>query len=179
MQQLRERLTICRRDVNKLIETALEEGAPGDWQRIYEGFRTIVTSVPRAPTEGQVANVLEEMGANPEDQSQRQNEPLTPFPLGMVLKACADIGNYGPCGAISNWRDMMTAAVVVRSMVGVSPSAYQEACEVMGPENAATAIACILEGGWHINSGGWLTQRFDEKDAAGRVFARADVNGIC
>ncbi len=51
----------------------------------------------------------------------------------------------------------MTAAVVVRSMLGVSPSAYQEACEAMGPENAAVTIACILERGGHINSpGGYL-----------------------
>lgn len=40
---------------------------------------------------------------------------------------------------------------------GVSPSAYQEACDIMGPENAATVIACILERGGHINSaGGYL-----------------------
>jgi replication initiation protein RepC len=42
-------------------------------------------------------------------------------------------------------------------MLGVSPSAYQEACEVMGPENAATVIACVLERAGHINSaGGYL-----------------------
>jgi hypothetical protein len=51
----------------------------------------------------------------------------------------------------------MSAAVVVRSMLGVSPSAYEEACAGMGPENAATVIACILERGGHINSpGGYL-----------------------
>jgi len=51
----------------------------------------------------------------------------------------------------------MAAAVVVRSMLGVSPSAYQDACEVMGPENAAATIACILERAGHINSaGGYL-----------------------
>ena len=52
---------------------------------------------------------------------------------------------------------MMTAAVVVRSMLGVSPSAYQEACEVMGAENAAAAMACVLERAHLINSpGGYL-----------------------
>jgi replication initiation protein RepC len=51
----------------------------------------------------------------------------------------------------------MGAAVVVRSMLGVSPSAYEEACAVFGPENAATIIACILERAGHINSaGGYL-----------------------
>ena len=64
------------------------------------------------------------------------------------------------CGwgeSLSARRDMMGAAVVVRSMLGVSPSAYQSASETMGSENAATAIACILERGGHINSpGGYL-----------------------
>ncbi|MCF3640288.1 replication initiation protein RepC [Rhizobium sp. TRM95111] len=84
-------------------------------------------------------------------------EPPKAFPLGMVLKACPDIADYGPGGAISSWRELMTAAVVVRSMLGVSPSAYQEACEVLGPENAAVAVACILERAGHINSpGGYL-----------------------
>ena len=52
---------------------------------------------------------------------------------------------------------MMVAAVVVRSTLGISPSAYQDACEVMGPENAAAAVACILVRAGHINSpGGYL-----------------------
>jgi replication initiation protein RepC len=82
---------------------------------------------------------------------------IRPFPLGMVLRSCPQIADYGPGGGIAGWRDLMAAAVVVRSMLGVSPSAYQEACEVMGPENAAIVIACILEKGGHINSaGGYL-----------------------
>jgi replication initiation protein RepC len=82
---------------------------------------------------------------------------IRPFPLGMVLRGCPQIAGYGPGGGIGSWRDLMATAVVVRSMLGVSPSAYQEACEVMGPENAATVIACILEKAGHINSaGGYL-----------------------
>ncbi|MEY9625521.1 hypothetical protein ABIA27_000556 [Sinorhizobium fredii] len=51
----------------------------------------------------------------------------------------------------------MQAAVVVRSMLCVSPSAYQDACEVMGPENASAVMACILERSGHIKSpGGYL-----------------------
>jgi replication initiation protein RepC len=48
----------------------------------------------------------------------------------------------------------MSAAIVVRSMLGVTPSAYQQACETMGPENAAVTMACILERSGHINSAG-------------------------
>ena len=85
----------------------------------------------------------------------------------MVLRACPDIFAYGPGGAISSWRDMMSAAVVVRSMLGVSPSAYQGACEVMGPENAATAMACILEKGGQINSAGGYLRDLTRKASRG------------
>jgi replication initiation protein RepC len=61
----------------------------------------------------------------------------------------------------------MTAAVVVRSMLGVSPSAYQDACEIMGPENAATAIACILERSGHINSAGGYLRSLTAKTRQG------------
>ncbi len=84
-------------------------------------------------------------------------ERLKSFPLAMVLRACPMINDYGPGGTISNWRELMTAAVVVRSMLGVSPSAYEQACAAMGSENAAVAIACILERSNFINSpGGYL-----------------------
>lgn len=92
------------------------------------------------------------------------------FPFGLVLQACPEISAYGPGGQVGSWRDLMTAAVVVRPTLGVSPSAYQEACSTMGPENAATVIACILERGGHINSAcGYLrdlTRRTDNGEFA-------------
>lgn len=249
LRRLKERLTICRRDVIKLIETALEEGAAGDWLAVQEQYRSILQSHPRSPSAEVVSVTLQEMeflrenilnqletqikvqkpsgnpaqterhiqnsntdsipesellleteqGENPnapgrsgvvpdciefksngpgEGQGSRRDaaaEPVRmvpraqksgermlgggfkPFPLGMVLSACRDIADYGPGGAISSWRDLMGAAIVVRSMLGVSPSAYEEACAILGPENAATVMACILERGGHINSaGGYL-----------------------
>ncbi|WP_245366737.1 plasmid replication protein RepC, partial [Neorhizobium galegae] len=84
-------------------------------------------------------------------------ERLKPLPLPMVLKACPQIVDYGPDGDIRSWRDLLAAAVVTRSMLGVSPSAYQSACEVLGAENAAIVMACILERAGQINSaGGYL-----------------------
>ena len=98
-----------------------------------------------------------ELGAKAEPEKPPLSEPLKAFPLSMVMRACPEITMYGQGGTISSWRDLMAAAVVVRSMLGVSPSAYQDACEVMGPENAAVAMACLLERAGHINSaGGYL-----------------------
>ncbi|MNT12790.1 hypothetical protein D3C72_1477330 [compost metagenome] len=79
------------------------------------------------------------------------------FPLSTVLKACPDIVDYGPGGKVQSWRDLMMAAVVVRSMLNVSQGAHDEACRVLGPEAAATVLACILQRSAHITSaGGYL-----------------------
>lgn len=96
-------------------------------------------------------------GVKLSERPKRQDEPLKAFPLGLVLKACPTFADYAKGGAIGSWRDMMGAAVTVRSVLGVSPSAYQDACDAMGPENASVAIACIHERAGHINSaGGYL-----------------------
>ncbi len=204
LRTTKERLTICRRDISKLINVAIEEGVEGDWEKIMLIFRDIIGRLPRAATIDDVASVLDELtmlreevlnrlkmqtkmnklsanesqierhiqNSNPESISDLEpapekeqgakssqaiklpREPIKAFPLGMVLQACPEISNYGPGGSIGSWRELMSAAVVVRSVLGVSPSAYQDACDILGPENAAAVMACILERAGHINSAG-------------------------
>jgi replication initiation protein RepC len=89
-----------------------------------------------------------EQGEKPSKRREPQTETLKAFPVG-------------------GWRDLMSAAIVVRAMLGVSPSAYQEACETMGPENAAVAIACILERAGHINSAGGYLRDLTNRAARG------------
>ena len=203
-RRAKESLTICRRDVRKLIAAAITEGVEGDWPRIEETYSALLARIPRSPTvsevtstlsdmellRGEIINILEKQqkienystndahgerhikNSNPESFSElepgfrtklearsrkpdkRQKEPMRIFPLALVLKACPEISSYAPAGVISNWRDLISAAIVVRSMLGVTPSAYQQACETMGPENAAVTMACILERSGHINSAG-------------------------
>ena len=215
-RKAKENLTICRRDVRKLITAAIEEGADGDWMAIEAMYIDLVARIPRSPTIADVASILDELellreeilnrldtqsnselnstnaahieqhiqnskpeslhelepgsekeqGAKPSKSGGSNRETLKAFPLGVVLKACPQIIDYGPAGVVGGWHDLMSAAIVARSMLGVSPSAYQEACETMGPENAAVAIACILERAGHINSaGGYLR---DLTNRAGR-----------
>jgi len=206
LRQARESLTICRRDVRKLITAAMEEGADGDWQSIEDIYVALVSRIPRVPTLAGTTAILDEMqmlreevlnrlenlensptnstndahneqhiqnskpesfseiepssrkepGTKQSSSRQPKNEQQKAFPLGLVLKACPTISDYAP-GGVGSWRELMSAAVVIRSMLGVSPSAYQDACEALGPENAAVAIACILERANFINSaGGYL-----------------------
>jgi len=52
-------------------------------------------------------------------------------------------------------------------MLGVSSATFEDACYAMGPENAAVAMACILERARFINSAGGylrdLTRRAQRK----------------
>ncbi|KAB2747444.1 plasmid replication protein RepC [Brucella anthropi] len=206
-RRAKEALTICRRDVRKLITAAMEEGISGNWIHMETVYVDLMSRLPHSPSRQIVESLLEEMkllreevinqleihanfnemsGNDDHNERHIQNSntesttefeprsrkeqgatealvgpktstPLKVFPLAMVLQACPQITDYGPAGSIANWRDLMSAAVVVRSMLGVSPSAYQEACEIMGQENAAVVIACILERSGHIKSaGGYL-----------------------
>jgi replication initiation protein RepC len=216
-RRARENLTICRRDVRKLISAAIEEGAPGDWQHVEDIYLDVVRRVPRNPGIRELESILSEMEllreevvnrldlqgksayhssndahherhiqnsntesitelepSSEEEQSVmlssdivRHTEPLKILPLSLVLRACPTIADYGPGGKIDSWRDLMSAAVVVRSMLGVSPSAYQSACETLGAEGAAATIACILERSAHINSAGGYLRNLSSKAARG------------
>ncbi|MBX4899260.1 MULTISPECIES: plasmid replication protein RepC [Rhizobium] len=202
-RKAKEKLTICRRDIRKLITAAIEEGAEGNWQTIEDTYVSLIARLPRNPSMSELTDILDEMemlkaeilnlfeikdnfennstndacierhiqtskpeslielepgsekdlGAKPR-KTEALREPLKTFPLSVVLKACPQAADYAPGGKVSSWRELMSAAVVIRSMLGVSPSAYQDACNVMGPENAAVAMACILERANMINSAG-------------------------
>ncbi|MCW0000598.1 plasmid replication protein RepC [Pararhizobium sp. YC-54] len=204
---VKEKISLCRRDIRKILTAAMEEGAAGDWGKIEAHYIGAVSQIAKARTHEALSGVLDELsmlleetlntlenqlvfknsdGNDNEDRRHIQNsntesireseprsgkeqgekssrmirplvEPIKAFPLGLVLRACPDVAMYAPGGTIGSWRELMAAAVTVRSMLGVSPSAYQDACDVLGPEMAAAAIACILERGGRINSaGGYL-----------------------
>jgi replication initiation protein RepC len=194
----RERITLCRRDIAKMIAMAIEEGVPArgsgqGWPEIHIAFRGIIDGIPRTATRGVLESIAEELAqfaddvlnllekhvkttnpssneshferhihnsntqptiepepalqtgreaaTEPEPQASRVGEGV--YPLGMVLSACPDIIDYAK-GGISNWRDLVATASVVRSMLGISPSAWADAVETMGERHAAIVTACIL-----------------------------------
>ncbi len=214
LRLMRERVTLYRRDIGKLIEAAVEEDVKGDWGGIWRRFRAVVDGIPRraalADLEAIVADLAEirddvdnllnsHMNVENLDGNESQNgrqqsdsnthsnfefelafeksggevdpkpttaEPPKGYPLGLVLKACPDIVDYAPSG-IAGWRDLMATAAQVRGYLGISPSAYAEALDVMGQENTAVVIACILERAQHINSAGGYLRALTEKARAG------------
>jgi replication initiation protein RepC len=222
----RERISLARRDIVKIIATGLEEDVPipatgqgaSTWEGVHALYRTIATRIPRAgapfaefePIAEELAafaqrllNILEthiktiKMDAN-ERQSGRhiQNSntnrltELEPslrkgraaraepngqpsaatersYPLGMVLKACPDLADYAK-GGISSWRDFLAAAAVVRPMLAISPSAWEDAQTVMGEAAAAVVVACILQRATAIKSAGGYLRELTRKAEAGQ-----------
>jgi replication initiation protein RepC len=62
----------------------------------------------------------------------------------------------------------MMVAAQVRGYLGISPSAYEDACHIMGQECAAIVVACILQRAQHINSAGGYLRALTEKARAGQ-----------
>ena len=213
----RERITLARRDIAKMIATGVEEGVPissagegaNSWEGVHSLYRDIVARIPRAANLLELKPVADRLGrladdllivleshiknkktsgndaqseqhihnSNPKslieiEPASNQSRPAEPvvappethktgeivFPLGMVLRACPDIVDYGR-GDIANWRDLAAAADVARSALGVSPSAWGAAQAVMGEKSAAIVIAAILQRGAAITSaGGYLRE---------------------
>ncbi|RUX25369.1 replication initiation protein RepC [Mesorhizobium sp. M7A.F.Ca.US.011.01.1.1] len=214
LRLMRERITLHRRDIHKLVEAAIEEGVPGNWEAVWRRFRAIVDAIPRRAGLSELKAIVAELtrlhdevdmmlenfmnSMNPsanESQNERQQsdsntdsifvfepafeksraavepsqaaaEKPKSYPIGLVLKACPEISDYAVQG-IGNWRDLMITAVQVRGYLGISPSAYEEACHVMGQETAAIVIACILQRAQHINSAGGYLRVLTEKARAG------------
>ncbi|MGX8014309.1 plasmid replication protein RepC (plasmid) [Mesorhizobium sp. ORM8.1] len=215
LRLMRERITLHRRDIHKLIEAAVDDAVPGDWGGLWKRFRGIVEAIPRRACTAELEPVVADLAAlhdevdkmleihmnstNPggnDSQNERQqsdsntyaifelepaleksgttveprraaDEKPKGYPIGLVLKACPEIADYAVDG-IGSWRDLMITAAQVRGYLGVSPSAYEEACHVMGQEVAAIVIACILQRAQHINSAGGYLRVLTEKARAGQ-----------
>ncbi len=58
LREMRERLTLLRRDITKLVEFAAEEKLAGDWQNIGQRFRLIVDSIPRRAEHEELAALV-------------------------------------------------------------------------------------------------------------------------
>ena len=163
LEAVREALTRLVADVSSLLATKPESGkSSGNPDR---SERHIQNSKPDLSDSEPAAEPREEGqgGSRPEPV----DRPGASYPLGMVLDACPDIADYARDG-IRSWRDLSDVADLVRSMLGISPSAWREAQDVMGPEAAAATMAAILQRAEHIKSPGGYLRTLVERKRAGQ-----------
>ena len=216
----RERLTLLRRDIVKMIDAGIEEGVPGNWGRVLQTYQAVIGKLPRTASRQLVEDICAELhelhveirdvlesftktqnlnaneshsdrhiqnskpDSSPESERgfREKNEasgsiaeidnvrslPKRDLPLSIVLDACPNLRETAQTGEIRHWRDFLAAAELVRTMLGISPSAWQEAREVIGEVQAAIALAAIYQRADQINSAGGYLRSLTDKAREGK-----------
>jgi replication initiation protein RepC len=209
----RQRITLCRRDIAKMIATGIEEGVSADWPALHGAFTQTLGRIPRCVDRTVLEPIAEELAVlaaeitrlleqhvkpaessateshserhiqNSNSETPIESEPgfrkatsepdrrpvkaaETIFPLRMILEACPDLIDYAR-GGISHWREFMATVAVVRPMLGVSASAWTEACEVFGEPQACIVLAAILQRASAIKSPGGYLRTLTRRAVAG------------
>ncbi|PYE87012.1 plasmid replication protein RepC [Phyllobacterium leguminum] len=216
----KEKLTLIRRDIVKMIDVGIEEGVPAPWGRMQIVYRQILAKLPRSAPKQVIDAVCEELQllwqeirdtleSFTDSQNQDGNEshfgrhiqnskpdsyseseygsgikqeaggtvaesdniralPKRELPLGIVLDACPGLAELAEGGAIRHWREFLAAAEKARPMLGISPSAWREAREVMGEQQAAITLAAIYERSDQINNAGGYLRSLTERARQGK-----------
>ncbi|MDI6029010.1 plasmid replication protein RepC [Corticibacterium sp. UT-5YL-CI-8] len=219
----RERLTLLRRDIVKMIDAGIEEGVPGNWGKMTRTYQGIIGRLPRTAPRQLIEDICEDLdllwieirdvlesftktqnpdaneshsgrhiqNSNPDSISESesglgnqeeaggsaaQNDnlhslPMRELPLGIVLDACGNWRELAKDGEIRNWRDFLAAAEVARPMLGVSPSAWREACDALGERQAAITLAAIYQRADQINSAGGYLRSLTDRARDGKFSA--------
>ncbi|APH74915.1 plasmid replication protein RepC [Aquibium oceanicum] len=219
----RERLTLLRRDIVKMIDAGIEEGVAGNWGKMTRTYQGIIGRLPRTAPRQLIEDICEDLdllwieirdalesftktqnpdaneshsgrhiqNSNPDSISESKNGsgnkqeaggnaaendnlhslPKRELPLGIVLDACGNWRELAKDGEIHNWRDFLAAAEVARPMLGVSPSAWREACDALGERQAAITLAAIYQRADQINSAGGYLRSLTDRARDGKFSA--------
>jgi len=93
--------------------------------------------------------------------------PMTPAVALQIAPAFRDVVPT----ARPSWADICEAAYIVRSHLGISQHAYGQACQILGRQEAATAIAIISAkaGAGQVRSPGGLLRYMTDAHVAGTL----------
>lgn len=216
----RERLTLLRRDIVKMIETGIEEGVPGNWGRQQLRYQSIMLGLPRTASREIIEQICaelqtmseeirgalesfvkstnpsaneshferhiqnsnpdtiieseygsgkkEEAGSSGAEADNVRSLPKRNLPLSMVVNACPDIVDLAGGREIRYWRELLAVAESGRVALGISPSAWHEACDVMGDQQAAITMAAIYQRTDEISSAGGYLRTLTDKAREGK-----------
>ncbi|MET4104462.1 replication initiation protein RepC [Roseovarius sp. MBR-78] len=97
---------------------------------------------------------------------EHEDQLLPNIPLGLVLASCHEFKSYAE-QPVRHWHDLVRVADMVRPMMGISPSAWDEAKRYMGPEEASVVVVAMLERFTDIRSPGGYMRSLSAKAAIG------------
>ncbi|MXY33652.1 MAG: replication initiation protein RepC [Boseongicola sp. SB0664_bin_43] len=125
----------------------------------------------KIPCDGDAVPRAEPTSAEPEDGNAEGDKalPWPSMPLPLVLGSCREIQLYADSERpIRHWYEFVKAADTVVPMMGISPSAWDDAKARMGPAEAAIVVAAMLERINEIRSPGGYLRALTAKAVAGR-----------
>jgi replication initiation protein RepC len=131
---------------------------PSESEPCFQGSWGQGTSEPSKADRSPSSKAGQESASPPKPQA---------YPLGMVIDACPDLIDWAKSGSISGWSEFVVAAGTARSALGISPSAYEDARDVMGEIPAAIVVAAILQKGESVRSPGSYLRGLTEKARGG------------
>lgn len=110
--------------------------------------------------------VAEVDGTAPDALPDQSGAKLPNIPLGLILATCREFRTY--CDTrVRHWHELVRVADQVRPMMGISPSAWEDAKHHMGPEEAAVVVVAMLERFEEIHSPGGYLRSLTSKAALG------------
>lgn len=218
---VKERLTITRRDIVKMIEAGIEEGVPGNWGSVHIEYQAIIGRLPRSAPRQVLENVAAELDdlwtqirdvlesfiktqnlnaneshterhiQNSNTESKTESErgsgikreesgsvgdadnlrslPKRELPLGIVLDACPNVlWLVKGGGGVRNWREFLATTDLARPVLGISPSAWEDAKVAMGEQQAAITLAAIYQRTDQIKSPGGYLRNLTERAKEGK-----------
>lgn len=102
---------------------------------------------------------------------------ISGFRLDHILKTCPDITDYARNG-IKTWDNLFEAAGIVRATLGISPSAWEEACVTLGKVQASIVIAVMLKKADAIRSAGGYLRQLTRKAREGQFTVHAMLRAL-
>lgn len=177
-RDLRRKLSMAElTSLKATLEKALDEARNSlelDESSVLTSEPTTILST--SPSQNEHHHQRSDKDSNDSEKSQRTKEKTSSvgasnykprhLPLPMVLEACPTLQSYLP-EPIRHWHQFANAVTTIRPMMNISPSAWDDAVRIMGLEEAATAVAALLERFSDLRSPGGYLRALTAKAAAG------------
>ena len=154
-------------EVRDVLETFVKTQNP-DANESHSG-RHIQNSNPESLSESEYGfREKDEAGGSAGETDNVRSLPKRDLPLGIVMSACPNVLDLAKGGEIRHWRDFLATAELCRPMLGVSPSAWDDAKQAMGEQHAAITLVAMYQRSDQINNAGGYLRSLTEKARVGK-----------
>lgn len=177
--ELADRVALVRRDLRRKLELeALSELRDRLAALVDKARESCAPEVPEAvaPVKMSGCDSRNERHIQEPDKEHTDSERAGPD-LRTVLNRCPDVLDYAPEG-VRSWEGLVSLMARLAPMTGVDLPTWREACQSLGPIEAAVAMAGIVQRIGEIRSPGAYLRTLARKARAGgfdanRVMPRA------